>query len=241
MTGTADTTINFGFSGFFERPVAGDLNLDGVDDLGLWAPYRQGQAPREAVDWYFLVSAGPLTFTPFSPSPIGNDLYAQFGDDYALPVFGNFDPPLAEGGDTEVTEPNNNDGNGDTGGTQSGTVESVTLTTNSDGTVTETTSATENTYAILWGQAVVVKAVTESVTKSGATTTTSTSEVNYLYNDLGQLTGASGYTTSRTEVRNIDDTVNVTTSRTDNTYGVVWGQAQVLSAVTNSPFCSSVK
>jgi hypothetical protein len=31
---------------------------------------------------------------PFSPSPLGNDLFAQFGDAFALPLVGNFDPPV---------------------------------------------------------------------------------------------------------------------------------------------------
>ena len=30
----------------------------------------------------------------FTPTPFGNDLYAQFGDEFGLPVPGNFDPPL---------------------------------------------------------------------------------------------------------------------------------------------------
>ena len=29
----------------------------------------------------------------FSPVPLGNDLFFQFGDELALPVVGNFDPP----------------------------------------------------------------------------------------------------------------------------------------------------
>jgi hypothetical protein len=30
----------------------------------------------------------------FTPQPFGNDLFAQFGDEFALPVVGNFDPPV---------------------------------------------------------------------------------------------------------------------------------------------------
>ncbi len=30
---------------------------------------------------------------PFTPEPFGHDLFARFGDEFALPVVGNFDPP----------------------------------------------------------------------------------------------------------------------------------------------------
>src|SRR6185369_7362025 len=30
----------------------------------------------------------------YQPTPFGNDLYAQFGDEFGLPVPGNFDPPV---------------------------------------------------------------------------------------------------------------------------------------------------
>ncbi len=113
--GTIDDTLTFGFSGFGDRPVAGDFNLDGVDDIGLWVPGRDGQLPKEAGEWYFLISdqvdwypddewvriALPSAiFDPYSPAPLGNDLFAQFGDEFALPLFGNFDPPVtSDGGD----------------------------------------------------------------------------------------------------------------------------------------------
>jgi hypothetical protein len=29
----------------------------------------------------------------FTPTPFGNDLYMQYGDEFALPIVGNFDPP----------------------------------------------------------------------------------------------------------------------------------------------------
>lgn len=105
--GNADFTWNVsdqlgrfgGLSGFTDRPVAGDLNLDGIDDIGLWAKDRQGTLPRNSGEYFFWVSdrvnANPANvFNSFSPAPIGNDLSAQFGDELALPVFGNFDPPV---------------------------------------------------------------------------------------------------------------------------------------------------
>lgn len=98
--GTVDDVINhFGFPGFGEKPVAGDYNLDGIDDIGLWVPHQEGQLPKEAGEFHFLISdnvaANPSSvFNLFSPAPLGNDLHAQFGDDFALPLFGNFDPPV---------------------------------------------------------------------------------------------------------------------------------------------------
>ncbi len=88
-----------GLSGFTDRPVAGDLNLDGIDDIGLWTKGRAGVLPREAGEFFFWVSDGqgdvPAdVFDAFSPAPLGNDLFAQFGDELSLPIFGNFDPPL---------------------------------------------------------------------------------------------------------------------------------------------------
>jgi hypothetical protein len=80
------------------RHVAGDLNLDGVDDIGLFVKGRGGVLPQGAAEWFFWVSDnGPnlpsLVFDSFSHAPLGNDLFAQFGDESAVPVFGNFDPP----------------------------------------------------------------------------------------------------------------------------------------------------
>ncbi len=89
-----------GIPGFTAIPLAGDLNLDGIDDIGLWVKGRNGVLPRNAGETFFWVSdqrnANPANvFDAFSPAPLGNDLYTQFGDELALPVFGNFDPPVA--------------------------------------------------------------------------------------------------------------------------------------------------
>ena len=105
--GNADFTWNVaddvnrfvGLSGFTDRPVAGDLNLDGIDDIGLWVKDRQGTLPRDAAEYFFWLSdrvaANPAdVFDAYSPDPLGNDLFAQFGDELALPIFGNFDPPV---------------------------------------------------------------------------------------------------------------------------------------------------
>ena len=126
--GWADTTFRFGFIGVRERPVAADMDQDGFDDLGLWTPDREGVTARAASEWYWLISGGNSLIArvaeapdpvrgqpqvPFTPVPFGHDLFAQFGDDFALPVVGNFDPPVlpsltvVEGTDPIQTNPDN--------------------------------------------------------------------------------------------------------------------------------------
>jgi hypothetical protein len=98
--GNVDDTVTFSFSGFGEKPLAGDMNLDGIDDIVVWVPGRMGQVPDAAGEFYFLLSDNPGEalpsdiFDPYSPDPLGNDLSAQFGDEFALPLLGNFDPPV---------------------------------------------------------------------------------------------------------------------------------------------------
>lgn len=98
--------MQWGFSGVLERPVAADMDQDGVDDIGLWVPRDATQPPRETAEWYFLLSGlgtevvpaeGTISAInhPFEPVPFGNDLYAEFGDERALPLVGNFDPPVS--------------------------------------------------------------------------------------------------------------------------------------------------
>jgi len=103
-------TDGFGFIGVRERPVAADMDQDGIDDIGLWVPDRAGVAPVENGEWYFLVSNafgqnvpayyGSVFFLdhPFTPIPFGEDIYASFGDEFAVPLLGNFDPPATSGG-----------------------------------------------------------------------------------------------------------------------------------------------
>ena len=97
----------FQFSGVRERPVAGDLDGDGLDELGLFVPDRSGVPPEEVAEWYFFssrnanqISVGVTdrlalgqTALNFVPVPFGSDIFAQFGDEFALPIVGNFGPP----------------------------------------------------------------------------------------------------------------------------------------------------
>jgi len=102
-------------SGVRERPIAADMDQDGIDDIGLWMPDRAGQTPVEGAEWFFLISADPdgtnrvdgqinTLAHAFSPVPLGNDIYYQFGDAFAVPIVGNFDPPTGEG--SEPLDPN---------------------------------------------------------------------------------------------------------------------------------------
>ena len=38
----------------------------------------------------------------FTPVPFGNDLYIQYGDEFGLPILGNFDPPVVAEGEAPV-------------------------------------------------------------------------------------------------------------------------------------------
>ncbi len=125
---TAATIIFDSISGVREIPVVHDMDGDGIDDVGLWMPDRAGTSPGEGAEWFFLVSndfygiddaagnadgvlgrrANGTVATlnhAFSPVPLGNDIYAQFGDEFALPIVGNFDPPAGGGGEGDDTPP----------------------------------------------------------------------------------------------------------------------------------------
>ena len=64
---------------------------------------REAIDPSERAEWYFLISNASQAAIgtvnalnhKFTPVPFGNDLFAQFGDEAALPVVGNFDPPTS--------------------------------------------------------------------------------------------------------------------------------------------------
>jgi hypothetical protein len=108
LTGNTDATIQFDLPGTFQKAIAADMNEDGIDDVGLFVSRREAVPPNEAAEWFFLVSNVALKSTgtvnalnhPFTPVPFGNDLFAQFGDEAALPVVGNFDPPTSPVGGT---------------------------------------------------------------------------------------------------------------------------------------------
>ncbi len=129
--GFADDTIVWGFPGVLDRPVAADFDQDGIDDIGLWVPRNSAQSDRPLSEWYFLISGDPSVATrnaavgtanlvdhPFEPVPFGNDLYAEFGDELALPIVGNFDPPISADvpGTQNLEDTGDFDQDGDTDG-----------------------------------------------------------------------------------------------------------------------------
>ena len=117
LTGNYNTTLNvqtdlpnnIGFAGVLARPVAADMNHDGITDIGLFVPGRTQNGATSPAEWYWLISNDPngtnripgtvnTLSHPFDPTPLGHDLYAQFGSQFSLPLVGNFDPPAGGGG-----------------------------------------------------------------------------------------------------------------------------------------------
>jgi hypothetical protein len=113
LTGNYNATIdvqtdvpnNIGFAGVLSRPVAADINQDGITDIGLFVSGQMENNAAAPTEWYWLISNAPAGASPavkfaslnhpYDPTPLGHDLYAQFGDQISLPLVGNFDPPPA--------------------------------------------------------------------------------------------------------------------------------------------------
>ncbi|HMX43664.1 MAG TPA: hypothetical protein PKB12_08115, partial [Elusimicrobiota bacterium] len=91
---------------------------------------------------------------------------------------------------------------GASGQTHAETTMEVLTTVQQDGNpkmdtlVQRTVSDTTNRYVIILGQAMVSQTLSHSSGQSGATASGSTSQINYVYNNLGQLIDAQGYSTS---------------------------------------------
>ena len=110
-TASTDTSFIWGFPGVFDKPVAADMDRDGIDDVGLWVPRTSASLPQGVAEWYFLVSNDfsapgvPAAHTagnvnkinhPFTVTPFGFDFFAEFGDERSQPIVGNFDPPSTQ-------------------------------------------------------------------------------------------------------------------------------------------------
>ena len=139
IDGGIDAQFRFGLISPNERPVAADVNGDGIDDIGLFVPNRAGAAPDEGAEWYVLVTGevknntedvppgaviAPASLGPtiidrivtdpvdgqpivrFTPKPFGRDIYVTYGDEFSLPVLGNFDPPVSSS--ASIPNPGNN-------------------------------------------------------------------------------------------------------------------------------------
>jgi YD repeat-containing protein len=105
-----------------------------------------------------------------------------------------------------------------------------------------TTFSTQSEYRILQGQAMVVRSDTHSVAVAGAATTVTDTRMNYQYNALGVLIGATGSTqgTTTTLVKNEPDggsgglVSQTSTFTTSNVYRISQGQAVVLRSTTHT-------
>ena len=115
LDANADATIAFGRPGVGERPFAADLDQDGIDDIGLKVPNLEANTPADTADWFILLSddrdmmvrADGTVATldhDFSPAPLGQDAFVQFGSNNSEPIVGNFDPPI--GSDDSGSSPN---------------------------------------------------------------------------------------------------------------------------------------
>jgi hypothetical protein len=101
--GSADRTLSWGLPGTQDRPLAADMDQDGIDDIGLWLP----GASSTPAKFRFLVSndlAGTRRVVgnintlnhAFLQASSGNDIYLEFGGEGSRPIVGNFGPPTAD-------------------------------------------------------------------------------------------------------------------------------------------------
>ncbi len=89
------------YPGVRERAVAADMDGDRIDDIGFWVPDGATLSPSDQGEWYFFVSGGASllnrvsnNFLAYAPTPFGPDFSARFGNSFAWPIVGNFDPPV---------------------------------------------------------------------------------------------------------------------------------------------------
>jgi subtilisin-like proprotein convertase family protein len=117
---TIDAVSSFGFLGATTYPVAADMDQDGISDVGIWVPNRSGADAEQTGEWYFLVSddlAGTRRVTgsvstlahSFTSGPVGADLFGRFGNEYAMPLLGNFCATLPESDIVDPIEPHDYD------------------------------------------------------------------------------------------------------------------------------------
>ncbi len=100
--GQLDRIVSFGFAGVRERPIVHDMDRDGFTDIGLYVPGAMATDANELASWYILTSAGSSVLNRtgppnelFSPTPLGTDQFFSYGNNFAIPLVGNFDPPVA--------------------------------------------------------------------------------------------------------------------------------------------------
>ena len=155
----APITIPLSSPGVLNRPVTADMDMDGIDDLGLWVPYSgAGQGTGE---WRFLLSDDLLVSKrllgsantlnhAYSPTPLGVDLAFHYGDPVALPLVGNFDPPVAASSASSASS----SGSG-VSGSSSGSSNTTTNSSTSSAPVTQSNASTPSTLSNSAGSSTV--------------------------------------------------------------------------------------
>ncbi len=186
LDGNSDYTIRFDnpgvpqshtqlFPGVLERPFTGDFNLDGITDIGLMVPNRDGASPSVSTAEYFIFQSIAAAAVPgtaaalnhqFSPLPLGVDLYAQFGTNVSVPLVGNFDPPVSPADTSE--DPTDETGGIDEG-TNPGDPEIVYMSGENNGPPAVTITAIDS-QATETGTGVEADTATFRLARTGSTT-----------------------------------------------------------------------
>ncbi|MGA2254674.1 MAG: hypothetical protein ABSG53_08440, partial [Thermoguttaceae bacterium] len=68
------------------RPVAADIDGDGIDDLGFWVPNSGVPSTQKPANWYFLLSGG----LSLAEHTTFNVVHYQFGSSVGVPLAGTF-------------------------------------------------------------------------------------------------------------------------------------------------------
>jgi subtilisin-like proprotein convertase family protein len=188
-----DQKLVLGFPGVLDKPVAADMDGDGIDDIGLWVPRTSASPPRTIAEWYFWISndytANNRIFGTintldhaFTVVPFGNDIFAEFGDERALPIVGNFDPPVSAAASSSTASASNSTSSSTQTSSTAPVVNSVVETSapaTTAPTVTPSTDDTTSTAVVETEEvadtpAVTVAAETQSDVQSETTTSTPT-------------------------------------------------------------------
>jgi hypothetical protein len=119
----------------------------------------------------------------------------------------------------------------------------VVTVTNKDGTKSTTTSGSTLTHIVRWGVALASDVTSTSRTEGGPSTSETTSDkpntVHYIYNQQGQMVGATGASHSTSTSSSYSSETGQYTEKTSTSdvvpvYIVMWGQALVSEQTTDS-------
>lgn len=225
--GQLDGVISFGAPGVLDRAIAADMDGDGITDIGIWVP--QSGSVLGSGEWRFLISNQFGAHTPgslsplqhvYSPSPVGWDLAAQFGDPRALPIVGNFDPPAVPANAVaRTTAPT------------AAVVKTTTLTTTVSKTTTTSTTKTQTPAVTTPAKSAVTTPVVQAKTTSPATTAASNTKVVTSNTATAKVATPSTTTTKSTPAA----TVTAAVSSTGNSVVSTPTTLSVLKTVKPAP------